>query len=86
MIVELSKKSQITIPKTIVKSLNLKVGDKFEIYEKNGMITMIPVVVYPKGYINDLLKEEDEVKHNIASGTQQIFDDVTSLLTALEED
>lgn len=86
MIVELSKKSQITIPKTIVKSLNLKVGDKFEIYENNGAITMIPVVVYPKGYINDLLKEEDEVKSNIASGTQQIFDDVPSLLTALEED
>lgn len=62
MIVELSKKSQITIPKAIVKSLNLKVGNKFEIYEKNGVITMIPVVVYPKGYINDLLKEDEAKK------------------------
>lgn len=30
MVIELRKKSQITLPKEIVKKLNLEVGDKFD--------------------------------------------------------
>ncbi|MBG0763636.1 MAG: AbrB/MazE/SpoVT family DNA-binding domain-containing protein, partial [Tissierellales bacterium] len=51
MLIELRKKSQITVPKSIIKKLNLKEGDKLEIVEKDGGIFLVPVAVYPKEYI-----------------------------------
>ena len=57
MLIELRKKSQITVPKSIIKKLNLKEGDKLEILEKDGGIFLVPVSLYPKEYINDLKEE-----------------------------
>ncbi len=85
MLAELRTKSQITIPKEIIKKLNLSEGDKLEVYEKDGMIYMIPVVVYPKKYVDDLLSELNEIKAKIASGDQPIFDNVEDLFEKLEE-
>lgn len=85
MLAELRTKSQITIPKEIIKKLNLSEGDKLEVYEKDGMIYMIPVVVYPQKYVDDLLNELNEIKAKIASGDQPIFDNVEDLFEKLEE-
>ena len=85
MLAELRTKSQITIPKEIIKKLNLSEGDKLEVYEKDGMIYMIPVVVYPKKYVDDLLSELNEIKAKIASGKQPIFDNVEDLFEKLED-
>ena len=57
MITELRHKSQITIPKGIVNKLSLSEGDKLEIYEENGVIHIVPVDVYPIGYIEGLKNE-----------------------------
>ena len=57
MIIELRKKSQITLPKEIVKNLNLQEGDKFEVSIENGSIKLEPVAVYPKEYILKLAEE-----------------------------
>jgi AbrB family looped-hinge helix DNA binding protein len=65
MITELRQKSQITIPKGIVTKLNLKEGDKLEIYEKDGEIRIVPVAVYPIGYIEGLKSEIDRLKKGI---------------------
>jgi AbrB family looped-hinge helix DNA binding protein len=51
MIIELRRKSQITLPKEIVKELNLLEGDKFEVNVVNGVITLEPVAIYPKEYL-----------------------------------
>ena len=40
MLAELRTKSQITIPKEIIKKLNLSEGDKLEVYEKDGTTFM----------------------------------------------
>ncbi|MFA6935603.1 MAG: AbrB/MazE/SpoVT family DNA-binding domain-containing protein [Sphaerochaetaceae bacterium] len=47
MLVEIRSKSQMTIPMEIVKKLSLSEGDKLEVFEKDGMICMMPAVVYP---------------------------------------
>ena len=57
MLVELRQKSQITIPKELVDKLGLSEGDKLDIYEQEGIICIMPVVVYPKGHINKLMKD-----------------------------
>jgi AbrB family looped-hinge helix DNA binding protein len=54
MIVELRKKSQITIPKEIVDQLNLQEGDHFEISVKDGAILLESVAIYSKSYIQKL--------------------------------
>ncbi len=86
MLAELRQKSQVTIPKDIVAKLGLSEGDKLEIFEKDGTICIMPVVVYPKNYIDDLREEIDEVKAKIDSGEQPVFDTVDALFAKLEAD
>lgn len=54
MIIDLRKKSQITIPKEIVDELNLQEGDHLEISVTKGTIIIEPVAVYSKSYIKKL--------------------------------
>ena len=85
MLVDLKQKSQVTIPRGLVKKLNLKVGDKLEIEEKNGRLIITPVVVVPKDqawfYRPEWQEEEREVdrqkadgKLHKASGKEELFD------------
>jgi AbrB family looped-hinge helix DNA binding protein len=82
---ELRKKSQITIPKDIISNLGLKEGDKLEISEHDGIIQIMPVVVYPKKYIEELKKEVSDVKNKIETGNQPIFDNVEDLFKQLDK-
>ena len=86
MLAELRHKSQITIPKEIIVKLGLSEGDKLDIFEKDGTICMMPVVVYPKKYLEELREEIDEAKAKIASGEQPVFDSVDALFAKLEGD
>ena len=84
MIAELRQKSQITIPKEIISKLGLNEGDKLEISEKDGIICIMPVVVYPKEYLRKLQIEINQVKEKISSKKQPIFDNVDELIKKLE--
>ena len=86
MLAELRQKSQITIPKEIIVKLGLSEGVKLDIFEKDGTICMMPVVVYPKKYLDELRGEIDEAKAKIASGEQPVFDSVDALFAKLEAD
>ena len=86
MLAELRQKSQITIPKEIIVKLGLSEGDKLDIFEQDGTICMMPVVVYPKKYLDELRGEIDEAKAKIASGEQPVFDSVDALFANLEAD
>ena len=85
MITELLPQSQIKIPAAIISNMGLHEGDEFEIFENNGMITMIPVVIYPTEYISKLNDEIKNVKENIKTGKQPIFNSVDSLIENLEQ-
>lgn len=85
MLVELKAKSQVTIPKDIVSSLNLNQGDQFEIVEENGKIILIPVAVYPEHVISQLKESVNEIKESIKKGEQPIFDNLDSLFEELEK-
>ena len=83
MLAELRSKSQITIPKELVDKLGLAEGDKLEIYEENGIICIMPIVVYPQDYLEQIQKEVEETK---ALGEQPIFDSADKLIAWLKED
>lgn len=84
MLVELRTKSQVTIPKEIVARLGLSEGDQLDIREEDGTITLVPVAVYPKKYLNDLEQEIRTVKAKLAAGEQPVFDSVDAMLQKLE--
>jgi len=85
MLSKLRAKSQITIPKEFVDQLGLSEGDKLDITEKNGMICIMPVVVYPKKYLDELRKEIEETKENVITGKQPVFDNIDVLFAKLEK-
>ena len=82
MIVELRKKSQITLPKEIVKQLCLNEGDNFEVIVENGCILLQPVAVYSKEYISKLEKEIKELKNK--SLNNKSFDNTDDLIKDLK--
>ena len=84
MLAELRQKAQVTIPKEIIVKLGLSEGDTLDIFEKNGTICMMPVVIYPKKHLDELRKEIGDIKSKIASGEQPVFDNVDSLFDKLE--
>ena len=80
MNVELKAKSQVTIPMPLVKSMSLKKGDMFDIFEENGKIILFPVAVYPKAYVECLEKEARDL-----SKSSKSFDNVEDMIASLEE-
>ena len=84
MLVELRAKSQVTIPRDIVCQLGLSEGDMLDIRETDGKITIVPVAVYPKNYVDELEKELREVKARLAAGEQPVFDNADALFRHLE--
>ena len=85
MVAELRTKSQITLPKTIVNALGLSKGDKLEVFERDGIIYMVPVIVYPKKYVDELHGELSQMMERIKSGKQPVFDSIDELIGKLEE-
>ena len=85
MLTTLRPKSQITIPSSIVSSLGLQEGDQLEIIEDEGSIRIIPAVVYPKAYVDQLHAEITQLKKKVAMGEQPVFNDIDALFDKLEE-
>lgn len=85
MLVELKAKSQVTIPKEIVQSMELNQGDQFEVIEDNGKIVLVPVAVYPEHVIRSLKAEVKEIKESIRNGNQPVFDSIDSLFEELDK-
>lgn len=85
MIVEVRAKNQITIPKEISKSLGINVGDQFDMIEKDGMVYMIPVVTYPKAYMDELDKEMEQLRVDIKSGKAKGFTDIDKMIAFLDK-
>ena len=75
MLAELRTKSQITLPKDIVKALGLSEGDKLDIFERDGIIYMRPVAQ----------NEIAQLKADIRAGKQPTFDSIDALIEGLEE-
>ena len=85
MMAELRTKSQITIPKGIVSRLGLAQGDKFDVFERDGVIHLVPVAVYPKQYVDELEKEVAVVRARLKDGTQPKYSSVDAMMNVLEE-
>lgn len=83
MLVEFKKKSQVTIPKEIVKKVNLNEGDKLYIEEKDGKIIITPVVVLPRDqdwyYSPEWVEVERQVDTQMKNGDFNIVNNPNEL-------
>ncbi|MCF7923631.1 MAG: AbrB/MazE/SpoVT family DNA-binding domain-containing protein [Candidatus Izimaplasma sp.] len=84
-IIDLRKKSQVTIPKEIVTELKLQEGDHLDISVRDGVIIIEPVAVYSKSYIQKLEDtviriNEEPSKYNVGP-----FNSVEDAINYLEE-
>ena len=84
MIIELRKKSQITIPSEIVKQLKLNEGDHLDISINNGVICIEPVAVYSKSYVEKLEKSVMMIKEDPAKYNAGPFSSVDEAIEYLE--
>jgi len=85
MIIELRKKSQITIPKEIIHQLNLQEKDQLEISIKDGIIIIEPVAVYSKSYIKKLEETVMRINEERSKCTVGPFKSVEEAINYLEE-
>ncbi|MDD4595570.1 MAG: AbrB/MazE/SpoVT family DNA-binding domain-containing protein [Candidatus Izemoplasmatales bacterium] len=85
MLIELRKKSQITIPKEIVDELNLEEKDQLEISVKNGAIMIEPVEVYSKSYIQKLEETVMRINENPSKYNVGPFESVEDAMNYLDE-
>ncbi|MCB2309197.1 AbrB/MazE/SpoVT family DNA-binding domain-containing protein [Clostridium estertheticum] len=89
IITQIREKSQITIPKDLIKKLNLKTGDNIDIDIdiENDRIIIKPVVIIPKAQAWFWNKEwqqgESQAEEDIENGqverfnsTQELFEDL----------
>lgn len=85
MIIDLRKKSQITIPKEIVAQLSLQEGDHLDASVKDGVIILEPVAVYSKSYIKKI--EDTIMKLNEESNEYNVgpFKTVEDAIEYLEK-
>jgi AbrB family looped-hinge helix DNA binding protein len=89
MIIDLRKKSQVTIPKEVVNELNLNEGDHLDISIKDGVIIIEPVAVYSKSYIKKLENtvmriNEEPVDYNV--GPFKSVEEAINYLEKSEDD
>jgi bifunctional DNA-binding transcriptional regulator/antitoxin component of YhaV-PrlF toxin-antitoxin module len=85
MVSEMRARSQVTMPKEIVVNMGLKYGDKFEVFEKDGLICFMPVVVYPKSYVEELEAIAAETKAEYERGEIKGFTNMDELIADIKK-
>mgnify|MGYP001066964602 CR=1 FL=1 len=87
MLVNLKTKSQVTIPKQIVRKLNLKPGDKLEFSLNNNRIIIKPVAIINRSqawfYAPEWQEGEKEVDRQIKEGKIHSAEDLDELYKKL---
>ena len=85
MLAELKDKSQVTIPKPIIRELGLERGDMFDVVVESGNVILVPVVVYPKAKADELEALAAEARAEAAAGEAAVYDDVEDLIADLHK-
>ncbi|MFL0198713.1 AbrB/MazE/SpoVT family DNA-binding domain-containing protein [Clostridium sp. WILCCON 0269] len=88
MITQLREKSQVTIPKEIIKKLNLKIGDSIDIDVEDNKIVIKPVVIVPKDqawfWSGEWQQDEKQADKDIANGNTRKFNSAQELFEDLD--
>jgi len=70
VLMDIKKKSQLTIPKEILEELNLRIGDTVDVFTKDGKIVIQPVKVIAVPKDEEYIWDE-ETKLQIKEGLSE---------------
>ena len=85
MLAELKDKSQVTIPKPVIRELGLERGDMFDVVVDTGVVMLVPVVIYPKAKADELEALAAQARAEAAAGEAAIYDNVEDLIADLHK-
>jgi len=87
MTIRLRAKSQITLPTSIVKKLNIKPGDELEVEVVDGNIILKPIIKIPKSqayfWSKTWQEEEKRVMQEIENGEIMVAESLDDLYNKL---
>ncbi len=79
---KLRNRSQVTLPKEVVKALNLKIGDDLRVEVKSGCVVITPVAVIPK---DELWAWKPEIREAIIEGRKEARNGKLKAYESLDE-
>jgi len=65
---KLRNRAQVTLPREVVKALDLKIGDDLKVEVKSGCVIITPVAVIPK---DELWAWKPEIREAIIEGRKE---------------
>lgn len=87
---KLRNRAQVTLPKEVVKALDLHVGDDLKVEVKSGCVVITPVAVIPK---DELWAWKPEIHEAILEGREEArfgklksYDNLDEMFTELEDE
>jgi len=88
-IIELRDRSQITLPKEVIKAMGLQKGDQLEISVEEDVIKIRPVIIVPKAetwfWSKEWQEGEKKVDEEIRRGGIKGYDNIADLLEELDK-
>jgi len=78
----LRNRAQVTLPKEVVKTLDLKIGDDLMVEVKSGRVIITPVAVIPK---DELWAWKPEIREAIIEGRKEARAGKLKAYEALDE-
>ncbi len=89
MVIKLRERSQITLPREIIKKLNIKTGDTLEVKLEGDKIVVTPVLIIDRSqawfWSKQWQDKEREVEEDIGEGRLTSAENINDLLKKLED-
>jgi bifunctional DNA-binding transcriptional regulator/antitoxin component of YhaV-PrlF toxin-antitoxin module len=85
---KMDEHGRVQIPSAAIKKLGLKNGTEFELKQEDGVLVLKPIAQKPRTFKSPPLSaielaDIEEGEREFASGTAQVFDNVSDLLNDL---
>jgi len=84
MVIKLRERSQITLPREIIKKLNIKTGDTLEVKLEGDKIVVTPVLIIDRSqawfWSKQWQDKEREVEEDIGEGRLTSAENINDLL------
>jgi len=88
ILAKLRNRAQVTLPKEVVKALDLRIGDDLEIEVKQGRVVITPVTVIPKDELwawrPEIRAAIEEGRKEAREGTLKAYESVDEMWTEME--
>ena len=84
MLTRMKEKSQVTIPKPVVDELGLQTGDNLEVIVADGVITLVPMDLYPRPAVDKLRASVNDAGNRLGT-EEEVLTHIKELLGSMSQ-